>query len=128
MICPKCESENCQFVSHSHTTSGSFCDGCCGFLLLGPVGILCGLCGRDTETKEFWVCNDCGCKFQRGLTKKTAPPKKTESPKKEKATTVTYTEGAVYGDDYNTGEKTCPECGKSLNAVGDCNFCGYRKK
>ncbi len=67
MICPKCESENCHFVSQSNTTSGSFCDGCCGFIFLGPIGILCGLCGKDTDVKEFWVCDNCGCKFQRGL-------------------------------------------------------------
>ncbi len=67
MICPNCESENCSFISHTHTRSGSFIDGCCGFIFLGPIGILCGLCGKDTTTKEFWCCNNCGCKFQQGL-------------------------------------------------------------
>lgn len=122
MICPKCESENCNFVSQSHTTNGSFCDGCCGFLFLGPVGILCGLCGHDTETKEFWVCNDCGCKFQKGLTKKKEPDKAA------KAKTVPYTPENAHNVEYNTGEKICPECGKNLNAVGDCNYCGYKKQ
>ena len=67
MICPNCESDNCRFISQAHTKSGSFCDGCCGFLLLGPIGVLCGFCGSETQVKEFWVCDNCGCKFQCGL-------------------------------------------------------------
>jgi hypothetical protein len=66
MICPKCGGENCHFVSHTKTTSGSFCDGCCGFLIFGPIGILCGLCDSSSSTKEYWVCDSCGTKFQKG--------------------------------------------------------------
>ena len=69
MICPNCESENCHFVSQVHSSNGSFLDGCCGFILLGPIGILCGLCGGGESTKEFWVCDQCGFKFQQGLEK-----------------------------------------------------------
>ena len=68
MKCPKCESENCQYVSTTKTSRSGFDfgDACCGSVLLGPIGILCGLCGMstETETKEYWVCHNCGQKFQ----------------------------------------------------------------
>ena len=40
--------------------------GCCGWLLAGPVGILCGFCtkGKQTYTESFWVCNTCGKKWK----------------------------------------------------------------
>lgn len=67
MKCPSCGSENCQFVTSSETHSKSFGagDACCGFLLFGPIGILCGLCGAEsyTESKEYWICHQCGKKF-----------------------------------------------------------------
>ena len=68
MRCPKCGSKKCQFITTTNTHSSGFgCfDACCGFLILGPVGILCGLCGSGTSTttKEYWICNECGRKFQ----------------------------------------------------------------
>ena len=117
MICPKCGSENCHFVSRTKTTNGSFCDGCCGFILLGPIGILCGLCGRDTNTKEFWVCDNCGAKFTKGGQKKnvnvidvsSTPPVSTQTPLISK----------------QNNRKFCSKCGKPLNALGKCNFCGF---
>lgn len=63
MKCPKCGSENIQFATRTSGSSFSAADSCCGFLLLGPLGILCGLCGSDVSTEEFWVCRDCGKKF-----------------------------------------------------------------
>ena len=63
MRCPNCNSERIQFGTN--TKSSGFSDGnaCCGFLLMGPLGLLCGLCGSDTSTEEFWICQDCGNKF-----------------------------------------------------------------
>lgn len=66
MNCPKCGSNNCNFVSNTYTKNGSFCDACCGFSLFGPIGILCGFCGYGSSTKEYWVCNNCGSKFNHG--------------------------------------------------------------
>ena len=71
MICPNCESENCHFVSQTYSSGGDLSSACCGLLLLGPIGILCSWCGAGEKTKEFWVCDNCGTKFQRGLEKKT---------------------------------------------------------
>lgn len=63
--CPKCGSENLQFV---HETTKQGFDpkaACCGYIALGgPLGFLCGACGmNDTDTDEFWVCKSCGKKF-----------------------------------------------------------------
>lgn len=67
MVCPHCGSSNCQYITTSETHSKGFDSGdaCCGLFLLGPAGLLCGLCGSEshTNTKEFWVCQNCGRKF-----------------------------------------------------------------
>ncbi len=62
--CPKCGSEKIQGV-HSSTQKGfsdtNACGGCC---LLGPLGLLCGLCGSGKkEEKTFRMCLNCGNKF-----------------------------------------------------------------
>lgn len=65
--CPKCGGTRCHMIteSKSSTTPFGFGDACCGMILLGPLGILCGLCGMEStaETKTYWVCQDCGNKF-----------------------------------------------------------------
>ena len=67
MKCPKCGHTNCQYVSQTSTSSKGYgiCKGICGGALLGPIGLLCGLCGTGTTsaTNEYWVCQDCGVKF-----------------------------------------------------------------
>lgn len=69
MQCPKCgNSYNLQAVSETETKGKDFSasKGCCGYILMGPIGILCGLCGegKTTKTKTFWLCPNCGCKFK----------------------------------------------------------------
>ncbi len=73
MHCPKCGSQNVQAVSEvsSSTKIKGFdcCGGLIGYLILGPIGWLCGLCGmgegRTTSTTSLlWVCHDCGKKFK----------------------------------------------------------------
>lgn len=65
--CPQCGSRNCSMVidSKTKTTSFGLSDACCGYILLGPVGLLCGACGRNstTKTKTYWLCGNCGKKF-----------------------------------------------------------------
>lgn len=65
--CPKCGGTHCRMTTQTKTdvTPFGIGDACCGFILLGPIGILCGLCGTgsSTETKTVWICDDCGKKF-----------------------------------------------------------------
>lgn len=72
--CPSCNSTNLQYVTETETkveTSGGYSGskGFLGYLFLGPLGLLCGNCGKSQKTtvtdehKHFWVCSDCGCKF-----------------------------------------------------------------
>ena len=71
--CPFCHasSDNCHpVVKTDIKTSGGgygFWNGCCGFILLGPVGLLCGACGSSVKTKvrneTWWVCQKCGKEF-----------------------------------------------------------------
>lgn len=72
LYCPKCMSQKLQTVVESHTKStgggyGMF-KGCLGWLLLGPFGVLCGLCGSevnvDTTNKTFFLCMNCSNKFR----------------------------------------------------------------
>lgn len=74
MKCPICESEKCRYITTTETKNKLYNagDGCCGLLLLGPWGLLCGLCGAEStsKTKEYWICENCGHKFQ-GTAKKT---------------------------------------------------------
>lgn len=68
MTCPKCGGDKCQIINEVSTTGKDYSagKGCCGFLLFGWVGLLCGLCGKGKQTinKAFWVCSDCGNKFR----------------------------------------------------------------
>ena len=50
-VCPRCGCPNCQIINESTTTGGDYgvCSGICGYILMGPVGLLCGLCGMDTK-------------------------------------------------------------------------------
>lgn len=74
--CPYCGGHNLQSVSEivtvTSTTGGGYSGskGCLGLLLFGPFGLLCGNCGNaqktevQNNTKLFWVCGDCGQKFE----------------------------------------------------------------
>lgn len=63
MKCPFCGSEHVQYVSHTTRTNFGGLQACCGFILMGPMGLLCGLCGQSESTSEYWVCHDCGNTF-----------------------------------------------------------------
>jgi len=68
MICPKCGCDNCQVINEMSTTGKDFSasKGCCGAILLGPIGVLCGMCGegKKIKNKHFWICNNCGNKWR----------------------------------------------------------------
>lgn len=71
--CTKCGSKNLQTVVKTDVqTQGknySASQGCCGALLLGPFGLLCGLCGQGKKTTttnvSMFSCNNCGHEFKK---------------------------------------------------------------
>lgn len=70
--CPNCGGKNCKSHYKQSVTSTGGGYGCLqgglGFLLAGPFGLLCGLCGRSTHTTTtntlVWVCQNCGLEFR----------------------------------------------------------------
>lgn len=69
MTCSKCGGQNCMLIQESESESKGFgvCKGLCGYFIIGPLGLLCGLCGMGkgkTKTKHYWICNSCGNKFR----------------------------------------------------------------
>ena len=68
MKCPKCNSGDCQIINEFSTSGKAFhaSKGCCGAVLLGPIGLLCGMCGKGKQAKNesFWLCNNCGKKWK----------------------------------------------------------------
>lgn len=76
--CPKCGSHNCEIQLQQTTTSkGNSYNagmGCLGFLLTGPFGLLCGLCGAGntvtTTHQSMCFCKHCGHQFlPKGIAK-----------------------------------------------------------
>lgn len=76
MICPNCGSNNTssQAVAEQKTTTKTKGFGviksCLGWMVMGPVGSLCGMCGMGkgrtktkTNTRIIHICQDCGRKF-----------------------------------------------------------------
>lgn len=65
MGCPRCGSDNIQVVNEVKTEGFGFIEGCLGYLILGPFGLLCGLCGMgETKNNILRVCANCGAKFK----------------------------------------------------------------
>lgn len=67
--CPKCGSQNIQLVSDSSSKSKGFGagKGCLGAICVGPIGVLCGMCGMGktkTKTNTYRMCVSCGAKFK----------------------------------------------------------------
>ncbi len=66
--CPKCQNENLQIIQETSTKGRdmSVGKGCCGYILLGPFGLLCGMCGKGKQMKTttYWMCPVCGNKFK----------------------------------------------------------------
>lgn len=66
--CPRCGSHDIMPVSEVSTKGKDFKvgDACCGYMLCGPLGLLCGATGKgkQTTTNTYWMCRGCGNKFQ----------------------------------------------------------------
>lgn len=70
MVCYSCGSRNFQLTTEIKTTTTgknySGTKGCLGYLLLGPLGLLCGSCGQGQQTNSttstHWICSNCGKK------------------------------------------------------------------
>lgn len=71
MTCSQCGSHNCQLINKvtSRGKDFSLFNACLGFVCLGPVGVLCGLCGegRVITNSDYWVCSDCGARFKADI-------------------------------------------------------------
>ena len=62
--CPSCESKHVQVVIEGHTLGYNAGNGCCGALLFGPLGLLCGACGMGGKHQNAKrMCLKCGKKF-----------------------------------------------------------------
>jgi len=60
--CPRCNSNNIQCVTETVNSASDFGARCLGFILMGPLSLLCG--PNQDETKRYCICNHCGEKFQ----------------------------------------------------------------
>jgi tellurium resistance protein TerD len=65
LVCPKCGGSNLNSVIKPKVSGGnSASDACCGYALLGPLGLLCGLHKTNVDNQTFWICQDCGEQFR----------------------------------------------------------------
>ena len=66
--CPKCKSEKIQALTETNVQGGYRVGrGCLGWLLFGPLGLLCGALGKkarvSSENNTIFICMECGFKF-----------------------------------------------------------------
>lgn len=104
MKCPNCGSERVHYTVHSTSQGASLSNGCCGYILLGPIGLLCSLFGSGTSTQKFWVCDGCGNEFQAQ-----------EAAKTEKADRARH-------QSLSASLETCPENVEELLAQAEANL------
>ena len=60
--CPRCRSKRVYFVSKEQGSDFSASNACCGYIIFGPLGILCGL-ASDKKTEVTRKCMKCGHEF-----------------------------------------------------------------
>ena len=62
--CPSCGSTQVEFVTKTNTQGFSGGNACCGWILAGPIGLLCGLCGMGSgSSRTVRKCKNCGKEF-----------------------------------------------------------------
>jgi DNA-directed RNA polymerase subunit M/transcription elongation factor TFIIS len=59
--CPKCGSQEI-FLLTRESNGFDASNACCGYIILGPLGLLCGLSG-DKESMTARKCKNCGYEF-----------------------------------------------------------------
>lgn len=72
LVCPNCGNHTLQATVKTDikTTGKNFSagQGCLGYLIFGPLGILCGTCGQSQQqqstNKSYFVCANCGYEFR----------------------------------------------------------------
>ncbi|MDL2214196.1 hypothetical protein LJB76_01390 [Clostridia bacterium OttesenSCG-928-O13] len=69
MNCPRCGSPNLHPITETESETKGYGagKGCLGYLVFGPLGLLCGACGMGegkSRSKSYWVCGQCGNKFR----------------------------------------------------------------
>ena len=72
LCCPQCGHKDLQVVNETDvkTTGKNYSagQGCLGYMLFGPLGLLCGNCGQGQKTTTtnttYWMCPKCGKKFE----------------------------------------------------------------
>lgn len=71
--CPKCGTVGCVPQYKQNVSGGGYgcLQGCLGTLILGPLGLLCGTCGKSVKSTNdlVWICPKCGYEFKKPLTK-----------------------------------------------------------
>lgn len=60
--CPNCGSKQIQFITVTEGSDYDAGNGCCGLLLFGPIGLICGLV-NNKKTKTTRKCMNCGKEF-----------------------------------------------------------------
>ncbi len=68
LSCPHCGNHELQAINETETSGGGYnaAGGCCGYLLMGPLGLLCGACNSKATSRNqnYWICSKCGHKFK----------------------------------------------------------------
>lgn len=66
--CSRCGSTDLVPITETSTHGKNFKagDACCGYLLCGPLGLLCGATGKGKQSTSttYWLCKNCGNKFK----------------------------------------------------------------
>lgn len=62
VLCPRCGSDNIHFITVQASQNFDKSDACCGYLLCGPLGLLCGVKDK-TESKTVRKCMNCNNEF-----------------------------------------------------------------